>query len=149
MKIALVGGTKFLPNEVDRFLLALQEKHPNATLITGEARGSEKHAAESARLLGFKVEVPALHPEWYGEEAPLCQINDVLIEADVIVTMGVTTGGRAKRAIEIWKRCDTFNNSDTKLKNVPMPSARTMHHIAAPPKTERSSRRASKPMSMA
>lgn len=104
MRIALIGGSKFKPNDVDKFLLKLNEKQADAIIITGEARGAEKHAAESARMLGFKVETLPLYEERFGKEAGLCQVNDIYMAAEIIVTMGSLTGGRVKRVIEIWHR---------------------------------------------
>jgi hypothetical protein len=143
----MVGGISFDPNDLDRFLLSLHEKYPNAVIVTGEAQGSEKHAAESARLLGFTVEtVPEPDANMYGDGTPRVHVERILNlpRVDVIVTMGSPGGRRAKAALEIWKRCDNFNNGVAKIANVPMPSARKFHSIAALEKKKPTTRRATK-----
>jgi hypothetical protein len=137
MRIAFIGGISFDSTTVDTFLWNLKEKYPNAIIATSDTRGSEKHAAESATALGFTVDtIPSPDAEMYGEGTQRVHVETILNSprCDVIVTMGSPTGGRAKAALEIWKRCDTFNNCIANMKNVPMTSARKFHNIAAPEK---------------
>lgn len=125
-RIAVVGGASFSEPELDSFLTALYEKYPWATIVTGSAmRSCEPHVAEYARRLGFAVEQPEPNHYAFGDEAMDCQVNDIVVDADVIVTVGSPTGGRAKRAGEIHKRVDSCREKW---------NVRTLHNIAAPAK---------------
>lgn len=119
-RIAIVGGSNFDSTALDRFLWQLREKYPNVTIVTGDGRGAERHAADSATVLGFPVERPPLRPEWYGKEAMMVQVGMVIggdIElyrdpsgkiqhrcvghgrADILLIVG--EGARVKRAFDI------------------------------------------------
>lgn len=98
MRVAFVGGAKFDTTALDTFLWKLREKHPGATIVTGNGRGAERHVHDSATALGFKLERPELHPEWFGTAAMDCQVADILTGTDIIVMVG--TGGRVKIAWE-------------------------------------------------
>ena len=125
-RIAVVGGASYNEVALDAFLAALYEKHPYATVVVGTAlRSCEQHVAEEAFRLGFTVEQPEVNHKTFGDDAMLCQVNDVLIGADVIVTVGSPSGGRAKRAAEIHKRVDSCREPWNK---------RVLHNIAAPAK---------------
>lgn len=105
MRIAIVGGQYFDTNELDRFLFNLAEKYPDAVIVTGEGRGAEKHTAESAKLLGFRVEqhtVTDQHRKWFGDAALDCQVNTILLDAEIIVL--ISNGGRCKIALDWWHR---------------------------------------------
>lgn len=104
-RIAFVGGDSYEPIAIDKFLWNLQEKYPRATIVVGSGSRSERHVAEAARSLRFNVETPAVHPEWFqGDTAAALrwQINDVLLDAPIIVIVG--SGGRPELATEWWHR---------------------------------------------
>jgi hypothetical protein len=107
-------------------------------IITGNGRGSEQDAASWARAAGFTVIQPEIHPEWYGKDALMCQINDILIQAGssaVVVLVG--TGARPTRAREIVERVDKYTKTP-----------RLIHEVAKLPTKERepAPRRAKKPV---
>lgn len=105
MRIAIVGGMIFNSKALDDFLWKLKEKHPQATIVTGQGKGAERHAAESAKLLGFNTivhEVTDQQEEWFGAAALDCQVSEILYGADVILV--VSNGGRCKLALEWWHR---------------------------------------------
>ena len=138
LRIAIVGGASYVQDDLDTFLLTLHAKYPHATIVTGSAmRSCEPHVKDECFKLGFTVEVPEPNHAAFGDEAMLCQVNDVLIDADVIVTVGSPSGGRAKRAAEIHKRVDSCRETWNK---------RVLHNIAAPTvKKKEKTRRAKKP----
>jgi hypothetical protein len=126
-RIAIVGGQSYVQADLNAFLDALYEKHPYATVVTGSAmRSCEQHVAEYAFRLGFDVSIPDPNYTAFGDEAMDCQVNDVLIDADVIVTVGSKTGGRAKLAAESHKRIDSWREPQNQ---------RVLHNVAAPEKT--------------
>lgn len=138
LHIAIVGGARFDPVKLETFIFKLAEKHPNALIVTGNGRGSEQEVASRARAIGLTVSQPEVHPEWYGAEALMCQINDILIEAGseaVVVLVG--TGARPTRAREIVERIDKY-----------MKVPRLIHEVAKVPTKEREPRpqRAKKPI---
>lgn len=113
MRVAIVGGLYFDTQALDGFLFKLREKYPDATIVTGQGRGAEKHAAESAELLGFNVivhEVTEQHEEWFGAEALNCQVSDICYGADIILC--VSGGGRPKLAEEWWHRMNMHARND-------------------------------------
>lgn len=125
-KIAVVGGQNYIEEDLETFLRAMYEKYPYATVVIGSAhRSAEPHAAKFAFELGFKIERPEPNYMAFGDEAMDCQVNDVVAEADVIVTVGSPTGGRAKRAAEIHKRVDSCREPWNR---------RVLHNVAAPEK---------------
>jgi predicted TIM-barrel enzyme len=135
-----VGGARFDPEKLETFLLKLAKKHPEAVLFTGNGRGSEQDVASWARALGFVVYQPDLHPEWYGKEALMCQINDILIDAGrkaVVVLVG--NGGRPTKAKEIVERVDGCMDKTRR---------RQIHEVARMPTKEREppAQRAKKPV---
>ena len=125
-RIAIVGGSSYDQEALDAFLLALAEKYPHASIVTGSAmRSCEEYIAKTCRTLGFDVEVPEPNHFAFGDEAVACQVNDVIADADVIVTVGSPTGGRAKIAADIHKRVDSCREPWNK---------RVLHNVAAPAK---------------
>lgn len=139
MNIAIVGGARFDKPKLEAFMRALARKHPDAKIITGSGRGSEQEVFSLAEDLGMSVTKPELHPEWFGSEALMCQINAILIEAghrDAVVVL-VGTGARPTRAREIIDRVDKYATNP-----------RLVHEIAKMPVKERepAPRRAKKPM---
>ncbi len=119
MRIAVVGGESYVKADLERFLVALYEKHPHATIVTGSAtRSCEPFIRQRAHVLGFKVETPEPNYIAFGDEAMACQVNDILIGADVIITVGSKGGGRAKIAETIWKRCHAWRENAIPLHNI-------------------------------
>lgn len=110
-RIAMIGGRDFDGYALDKFLAALYEKYPRAVIVTGSGQGAERSIAIRAEQVGFTVEIPPVRPELYGSHAGMCQINDVMMGANVIVTVGSPNASRPKRAKEIWNRCDRDMNS--------------------------------------
>jgi predicted TIM-barrel enzyme len=127
--------------KLETFIFKLAEKHPNAIIVTGNGRGSEQDAASWARAIGFTVIQPELHPELFGKEALMCQINEILIQAGsraVVVLVG--TGARPTRAREIVERVDKCYLDESKR--------RLIHEVAKMPTKERepAPRKARKPV---
>ncbi len=136
MRIAIVGGSSYVEEDLEGFLVALYAKHPHATIVTGSAtRSCEPAVRQRCHQLGFRTETPEPNHVAYGDEAMACQVNDILIGADAIVTVGSKGGSRAKIAETIWKRCHAWRKN-------PIP----MHNIAAEVKTKATPKqRAKKP----
>jgi hypothetical protein len=128
-RIAVVGGQKFDEAQAERWLQSLRVKYPNATVVTGSARGAEAFIRERAVKLGFTVAIPEV-PEGYPSE---WQVTDIVVLADVIVTVGSEKASRAALAIGIHKRVDAGRRG-----------GRPHVHIAAPPKRESPPKRASR-----
>ena len=126
-RIAVVGGISFDSQALDRFLLGVAEKYPYATVVTGSARGAERHVQDTCTVIGVPVEVPSVNDD-FGDEALMCQVNDILLRADVIVTVGTPTGGRAKRAVEIHKRVYAWREEWNRVE---------LHNVALPAPTEK------------
>ena len=103
-RIAMVGGKDFSESALIAFFEQLRLKYPRATIVTGSAAGAERSVRELAQHYGFTVEVPPVYTEALGSEALICQVNNIVLEADVIVVVGSKTSGRAKRALELWHR---------------------------------------------
>jgi uncharacterized phage-like protein YoqJ len=63
-KVAIVGSREFpQPERVKQFVRKLQEKHPEAVVVSGGARGVDSWAAEAAVAVGLRIMVfPA---NWY------------------------------------------------------------------------------------
>ena len=101
-RIAIVGGASYSEAPLLSFLYDLSKKYPSATIVTGSGRGAEGEVARTCKQLGMTVEIPPIHRKWFGSEAMMCQINDIISGADVIVVVG--NGGRPKQAIDIWHR---------------------------------------------
>lgn len=113
MRIAVVGGMYFDMKALDQFLWRLKEKYPDATIVTGEGKGAERHAFESAKLLGFKViqhRVTDRQVQWFGDAALDCQVSTILAKADVILV--VSNGGRSKIALDWWHRMNMHQRND-------------------------------------
>ena len=106
---------KFDNVALDRFLWNLRKKYPEAIIVTGNGRGAEVHAADSAAALGLTVERPKLQQEWYGDAAMDCQVSDVLTGADVIIIVG--TGGRTTIALN-WLHRMNMHQRDARGKLV-------------------------------
>jgi hypothetical protein len=124
--------------KLETFIFKLAEKHPKAVIFTGNGRGSEQNVASWARGIGLTVRQPEIHEEWYGDEALMVQINDILIDAGssaVVVLVG--TGARPTRAREIVERVDKY-----------MKTPRLIHEVARMPTKERAPapRKAKKPV---
>jgi hypothetical protein len=133
-----VGGARFDAVKLDTFIFKLAEKHPRAVIFTGNGRGSEQDVVSWARAIGLVVHQPDLHPEWFGEDARLLQVNDILIRAGttaVVVLVG--TGARPTLAKEIVKRVDKYSKTP-----------RLIHEIAKVPteKREPAPKRGKKPV---
>jgi predicted TIM-barrel enzyme len=127
MNVAIVGGARFDSEKLERFMLALARKHPRAVIVSGNGKGSEQEAVSQARRLGFVVQQPEIHEDWYGKEALMIQVNDILIQAGyqaVVVLVG--TGARPTRAREIVERVDKY-----------MEKPRLIHEVARLPVKER------------
>lgn len=140
VKIGVVGGMNFDNVVLDTFLWNLKEKYPDATIVTGQGKGAEKHAAESASALGFKIivlEVTTQETIWFGAEALLLQVEGIVFDADVTLCVG--SGGRVKLAWEIHHRLDMTQRDarghipkkNPKSGRSPG-SERRIHHIAIP-----------------
>ncbi|MBA2726498.1 MAG: hypothetical protein H0U53_10950 [Actinobacteria bacterium] len=119
MRIAIVGGANYVKETLDTFLTKLFQKHPGATIVVGSAlRSCEPYVREKCHALGFTIITPEPNHVAFGDEAIACQVNDVLLNADVIVTVGSATGGRAKIATDVWKRCHAWRENPIPLHNV-------------------------------
>lgn len=122
--IAVVGGTDYVEADLEAFLYKLHSKYPEATIRTGNGRGAEKAVKTLLEALGQPVFLPPLRPDLYLN--PLdCQINDILIGADVIVVVGNPDSSRPKRALDLWKRLDSWREPELQ---------RRLVQVAAPPK---------------
>jgi hypothetical protein len=85
-------------------------------------RSCEPRVAEVAHKLGFKTERPEPNHIAFGDAAMDCQVNDICAGADVIVTVGSKTGGRAKLAEVIWKRVHGWRENPIPLHNIAAPA---------------------------
>lgn len=151
MRIAIIGGANYDTEALDKFLWALRDKYPDAEIVTGQGKGAEKHAYESAKLLGFaatQLEVTAQEQEWFGSEALNCQVASILSDADIIVTVG--NGSRPTLATNWWHRMNMHERDQRqalvkkkgKYVSHRSPESRiTLHHIEAPPKKPRPARK--------
>lgn len=139
LRVAFVGGANFESAPTEDFLVSLQTKYPDCTIVTGNGRGAEAHVREYASHLGMRLEVPELRPDWYGKAALDCQINDICLDYDALVIVGSPAGGRPKVALDIHKRIRW--HVDNKFVTVWEPT----HTIAEPPAKPKSiARRATK-----
>lgn len=109
MRIAFIGSAQYDGAALDSFLWKLRDKYPNATIVTGDGKGAEKHVVESASMLGFTVERPPLTELLDPDSAMLFQIGEVIANADIIVL--VASGGRPKIAKDIWHRLNIHERS--------------------------------------
>ena len=139
MNVAIIGGARFDHTKLEQFMVALAKKHPEAVIFTGNGRGAENEVVNLAKAIGLKGVRPPLHPEWFGDEALMCQINSILTNsgwtAPVIL---VGTGARVTRAKEIIHRVGRWDSKNRRL----------VHEIAKLPNKERPPppRRAKKPV---
>lgn len=106
MRIAFVGGSPGHYDEValTDFLQRVRGKYPDATWVTGSAKGGEAQVREFAELTDMNLVVPSLLDEKYVNDPMILQVNNITPEADVIVCIGTPTGARAKVAHELWHR---------------------------------------------
>jgi len=104
MTIAFIAGRDYDPTPIRRYL----SEHVGDVLVTGATFG-EQYASQVAESLGIEVRHPELHSEWFGKSAKDCQVNDILAGADAIV-IGGKVGTRARLALDIWKRCDSWRD---------------------------------------
>ena len=147
-RIAIVGGTDFVAEELEDFLYTLNNKYPDATIVTGNGRGAEKEAQRLLEALGMTVEVPRLHTEFkhketsfsptdhqvgtiiegdfliYQDENGKTQHRFISPRADIIVIVGNPDSSRAMKAASIWKRMDSWRDAHNQ---------RVLHRVAAPP----------------
>jgi hypothetical protein len=122
----MIGGMDFDAVKLEDFLFKLAAKHPDVTIVTGNGKGAEAIVKSTAESIGITVEQPALRDDLYGKAALGCQINDVLIGADVIVLIGSPSGTRPKIAADIHKRIDFKHHLSTR-------EVRQLHVIAQNP----------------
>lgn len=136
----MVGGKSFSERALVAYFILLKNKYPRATIVTGSAAGAERSIRELATHYGFEVEVPEV---WHilGKEAAICQVNNIVLGADVIVCVGSPTSGRTKRAVEVWHRLNmhkkTPQNGILKVNGKPVSMREPwnqigLHFIAAP-----------------
>jgi hypothetical protein len=148
VRIAIVGGTDFVPEELEDFLYALNNKYPDAIIVTGNGQGAEKETQRLLEALGMTVEIPRLHTEFkhketsfsptdhqvgtiiegdfliYQDENGKTQHRFISHRADVIVIVGNPDSSRPRKAINIWKRMDSWRDKKNQ---------RPLHRVAAPP----------------
>lgn len=143
LRIGFIGGESYIEADLEAFLLALHQKHPTAIIVTGLGRGAERVVKTQMEAWGHTVEIPPLHPEWFAH--PLdCQVNDILIASDIIVTIGSPEGSRAKIARAIHRRIDMLYEPWAKSHRM-RELGRPLHNVAAPPtKKQKPGRRPSK-----
>jgi len=153
MRIAFLGGTSYDAGALEDFLLALHQKYPDATIVTGNGRGAEAKVKVQMEAWGHDVIVPTLDNAYSFSDPLACQVNDILLNADIIVTVGSRSAGRAKLAWDIHARQTYKKNPQggiLKTRGQPVPfldpeNIRPFHNVAAPetkPKT--ATRRATK-----
>lgn len=130
MRVAMIAGRDIDQMKLTAFLQGLRKKYPDCTIITGNGIGGESRIKEFVKLVDMKLEVPEQHPEWFGEDAGDCQVNDIMLTADVIVTVGSRTAERNKIAEMIYKRMDAWRGGF--MGGQPRPRM----HIAELPKEE-------------
>ena len=102
MRIAFIGSAQYDAAALATFLWKLREKHPTATIVTGDGKGAEQNVYEAAQMLGFHVERPELTKLLDPDLALDFQVGQVIIDADIIVL--VASGKRPKLAKDIWNR---------------------------------------------
>jgi len=95
-----VGGRDFNAHALAGLLESVP---PTDTIVVGSGIGSEKFIREQARELKYKVVVPDLREDLYGDQAKDCQVTDVVVSCigGQLILMG---GGRTKIAKAIIKR---------------------------------------------
>lgn len=114
MRVAFVGGSPGHYDElhITDFLQKLRAKYPDVVIHVGSGKGAEAQVREWAELVGVDTVIPDVDQAYYGAEADLMQVVDVIKEADAIVTMGTTGGARAKLAIEWWHRMNLHRRNE-------------------------------------
>jgi len=146
-RIAIVGGTDYVPEELEDFLYALHTKYPDALIITGNGRGAEKEVQRLLEAIGHTVEIPRLHTEFkhketsfsptdhqvgtiiegdfliYQDENGKTQHRFISPRADVIIIVGNPDSSRARKATDVWKRMDSWRDERNR---------RPLHRVAAP-----------------
>lgn len=115
-RVAFVGGLKYDRPALELFMRKLRVKYPDATVVTGSARGAEQAVQELAGELGLRLEIAPSQ-----DIDKLFDVNTILIGSDVIVTVGTPTGQRAARAKAIHDRVDAWTRDPRPLVNVAMP----------------------------
>lgn len=133
MRIAIIGGTEYVEEELEDFLYKLHAKYPDSIIVTGDAVGrKEKPSAEKAtrtlmEALGHTVEVPPKNPQFagiksysqsdhqvreimggilqlYKDERGVTRHRSLTPPADIIVTVGSETSNRAAMARKAWDK---------------------------------------------
>lgn len=86
MKVAIVGSRAYgYHGLVRQWVQRLAAKHPDATVISGAARGVDSVAAHQARLEGLEVtEFPA---DWetFGRSAGFKRNRDIVAASNVVI----------------------------------------------------------------
>lgn len=127
MRIAFVGGQDYKDDALEAFMYALHAKYPDAVIVTGDGRGSEKQVRRLLEAIGHTIIIPPLRPDLYNDPLSI-QVADILLDVDVIVLVGNPDASRNKLATAIWKRIDSWREKSKQ---------RPLHNVAVPPKKKK------------
>lgn len=116
MRIAFVGSQQFNEEALEDFFDKLQDKYPDAVIVTGDGMGAEKAVAWNCARTGLQLCIPEKQRELFGAGAGDVQVSAICKGgwtfgdegdpplADVLVIVGDPKGARPALALQWWKR---------------------------------------------
>ena len=159
MKIAIIGGHDYDEGKFEDFLYALNQKYPDALIVTGTAVSRKDKPSAEVKAhslltgLGHVVEIPdmstktalylgggsdlqlgwVLTGQWelFRDGKGVLQHRFISQRPDVIVTVGNPASSRAKQAADHWKKFDAWREKENQ---------RAFHNVAAPPEKKKEKR---------
>jgi len=105
MKIAIVGSREYLRWDiVHAFVSAIWRKHPGATVLSGGARGVDRHAVQAAMRHHMAFEVYPAQWDRYGKRAGYLRNELIVADADQVVAFWDGKSRGTKHTIDIARR---------------------------------------------